>query len=302
MYNRETAHFDELFKHLADYAPNPLAALALNTPNVEVRDPLNTEQVTVRTHHSDMTFNIYLPDKQEEAILHIEAQTDESREKPMSLRILMYSSFLAHQHEKHVYSAVFYLRPPAGRTDAGYYEYGDDVMGGVRLKYNVIRLYELEGESFLDSGAIGLFPFTPLMRSPSGLTSQAWVETCIERTKAAPIDRPTRGTLLYALSVFGALVHPPELFQAPALEAIMQESPIYERVIQRGIEQGIEQGERRASIESTLAILTRQFPEAEVDTLKPILEAIEDINRLKQLNLQASFIETFQEFKQQIDA
>lgn len=135
------------------------------------------------------------------------------------------------------------------------------------------------------------------MRSPSGLTSQAWVETCIERTKAAPVDRQTRGTLLYALSVFGALVHPPELFQAPALEAIMQESPIYERVIQRGIEQG----ERRASIESTLAILTRQFPEAEVDTLKPTLEAIEDINQLKQLNLQASFVETFQEFKQHVD-
>ena len=148
---------------MADYAPDPLAVLALNTPNVEVRSPLNTEQVTVKTHHSDMTFNIWLPDKNEAAILHIEAQTDESREKPMRLRVLMYSSFLAHQHEKNVYSAVFYLRPPAGQMDTGFYEYGDDVMGGLRLKYNVIRIYELEGTSFLDPSAVGLLPFTPLM-------------------------------------------------------------------------------------------------------------------------------------------
>ena len=47
------AHFDELFKHLADSSPAELAALALNTPNVEVGAPLNTEQVTVRMHHSD---------------------------------------------------------------------------------------------------------------------------------------------------------------------------------------------------------------------------------------------------------
>ena len=36
-------------------------------------------------------------------------------------------------------------------------------MGGLRLKYNVIRMYELEGESFLDPSAVGLLPFTPLM-------------------------------------------------------------------------------------------------------------------------------------------
>ena len=295
------AHFDELFKHLADYAPSSLAILALNTPNVEVGDPLNTEQVTVRMHHSDMTFQIWLPDKGEDAILHIEAQTDESREKPMPLRILMYSSFLAHQHEKHVYSAVFYFRPPAGRTDAGYYEYGDEVMGGLWLKYNVIRMYELEGEAFLDSSAVGLLPFTPLMRSPSGMTSQAWVETCIETTKAAPVDRQTRGTLLYALSVFGALVHPPELFQDPALEAIMQESPIYERVIQRGIEQGIEQGARQAMIENILAVLQARFTDADVNALIPKLEAIEDIDHLKLLNLNASLANNFRTFQKGLE-
>ena len=296
------AHFDELFKHLADYAPGPLAALALNTQNVEVGDPLNTEQVTIRMHHSDLTFQIRLPDRDEEAILHIEAQTDESREKPMALRVLMYSSFLAHQHEKNVYSAVFYFRPPAGHRDSGFYAYGDDVIGGLRLKYNVIRMYELEGELFLSERRVGLLPFTPLMRPPAGMTSQGWVDRCIETTKAAPVDPQTRGTLLYALSVFGALVHPPELFADPVLETIMQESPIYKRVIQRGIEQGIEQGARQAIIENILAVLRARFTDADVSTLIPRLEVIEDLNHLKQLNLNASLTNNFRTFQENLEA
>ena len=65
------ADFDELFKHITGKFPDALAVLALKTSEVEVGAPLNTEHITVRMHHSDMTFHIKLPD--EEAILHIEA-------------------------------------------------------------------------------------------------------------------------------------------------------------------------------------------------------------------------------------
>ncbi|MDE0323615.1 MAG: hypothetical protein OXN27_06795 [Candidatus Poribacteria bacterium] len=75
-----------------------------------------------------------------------------------------------------------------------------------------------------------------------------------------------------------------------------------QRGLQQGIKQGIEQGERRASIESTLAILNTRFPEAEVDTLKPALEAIGDINRLKQLIREASVVDTFHAFKERLQA
>ena len=46
-------------------------------------------------------------------------------------------------------------------------------------------------------------------------------------------------------------------------------------------QQGIEQGARRTSIENTLAILNTQFPDADLQTLTPALEVIDDINRLK---------------------
>lgn len=69
-------YYDEIFKHVIGEFPKDLAVLALKTSDVEVQDRLSTEQATVRTHYSDMTFHVCLPD--EEAILHIEAQTDDS--------------------------------------------------------------------------------------------------------------------------------------------------------------------------------------------------------------------------------
>lgn len=67
-------------------------------------------------------------------------------------------------------------------------------------------------------------------------------------------------------------------------------------------QQGIEQGARQTSIENTLAILNTRFPDAQVDTLKPTLEAIDDINRLKQLNIEASVVDTFHAFRERLQA
>ncbi|MYK17939.1 hypothetical protein F4055_07165 [Candidatus Poribacteria bacterium] len=71
---------------------------------------------------------------------------------------------------------------------------------------------------------------------------------------------------------------------------------------EEGREEGIEQGTRRTSIESTLAILNTRFPDADVQTLTPALEAIADLNRLKQLNIEASVVGSFHAFQEQIDA
>ena len=122
-------YYDEIFKHVTGEFPQDLAVLALKTSEVEVGERLSTEHATVRMHHSDMTFHVRLPD--EEAILHIEAQTDDSTHKPMPLRMLAYSSFLALEYEKNVYSTVLYFRPPAGKRDPGFYRYGNTQRGGV---------------------------------------------------------------------------------------------------------------------------------------------------------------------------
>ena len=285
-------YYDEIFKHIVGTYPQPLAALALKTADVRVGARLRTEHTTVRVHHSDMTFHIELSDEQ--AILHIEAQTDDNTHKPMPLRMLAYSSFLALEHEKNVYSTVLYFRPSSGQKDPGLYQYGDAARGGISFHYNVIRIYELAGEAFLDAEAIGILPFTALMKPPADMPPHAWVEKCIETTEAADVDRQTRATLLFALSLFGSLAHPPELFQEPTLEAIMQESPFYEHVMQRGIEQGA----RQMSIDNTLTILEAHFPEADINPIKNKLQTITDIEKLKQINRNALYAKSLQDFKE----
>ena len=71
--------------------------------------------------------------------------------------------------------------------------------------------------------------------------------------------------------------------------------------IAQGREEGIEQGARRTSIESILAILNTRFPAADVHTLTPTLEAIADLNRLKQLNIEASVIDSFHAFQERVN-
>ena len=86
----------------------------------------------------------------------------------------------------------------------------------------------------------------------------------------------------------------------------MQESSVYQHLAeeryQQGIEQGIEQGARHTSIESTLNILTERFPNADTPAIKPVLEGITDLNRLKQLNLDASIAESFRAFRERLEA
>ncbi len=98
------------------------------------------------------------------------------------------------------------------------------------------------------------------MRPPVGMTSEAWVEKCVETTVSARVDDQTRATLLFALSIFGSLAHSPELFQVFISEEIMRESPFYEVVMQRGIEQGA----RETSIYNILAVLTARFPQRDL--------------------------------------
>lgn len=70
--------------------------------------------------------------------------------------------------------------------------------------------------------------------------------------------------------------------------------------IEQGIEQGIARGARETMIENTLAILTTRFPHADATVLKPMLEAISDLDRLKALHVRALTVPSLQDFQQDI--
>ena len=91
----------------------------------------------------------------------------------------------------------------------------------------------------------------------------------------------------------------PHLGLSDEEEQLMQS--MAEHYFQQGIEQGIEQGAHQMSIESTLNILTERFSNVDADALRTRLEAITDLNRLKQLNLNAAIAESFNAFQEALN-
>lgn len=64
----------------------------------------------------------------------------------------------------------------------------------------------------------------------------------------------------------------------------------------------LERGARETTMENIVAVLTARFPQADINALKPTLEAIADLNRLKHLNLNASLAPSFQAFQSELEA
>ena len=88
-------------------------------------------------------------------------------------------------------------------------------------------------------------------------------------------------------------------------EILMQSEVIQhfkEMGIEQGIQQGIQQGARENAIENTIAVLSARFPNADVNTVKIALEAIQNLERLKELNLNASLTPSFEDFLSALSA
>ena len=73
----------------------------------------------------------------------------------------------------------------------------------------------------------------------------------------------------------------------------MLESSTYRYILQ----QGIEQGARESTIEGILEALEIQFDAGGVQTLKPMLESIEELQRLKDLRRAVLQVNSLDEFK-----
>ncbi len=284
------AQYDEIVKHLMHQFADEFAMLSFGTPDVQVLETLDTEQQTVKVHRNDMTFKVLWHN--ETVLLHIEVQTEDSRDKPMPLRVLAYASELLLRHELPVYSVVIYLSPNAGETDPGGYSYGNDEFG-LQHKYQVIRLADLEGESFLEAASVGLLPFTPLMRPPESMDTEEWLKKCIEKTEAAPVDTQTRGTLFFALSTLGSLAHDLTFLQKLISEAMMQESPFIEYLMQKGA--------RENSINNIQSVLTERFPQSDLQPVSQALDSIQDLDRLTKLLRTAVQISSVKEFLQALN-
>lgn len=124
-----------------------------------------------------------------------------------------------------------------------------------------------------------------------------WTTRCAEVTQALPVDSATRNNLMVELWIMSGLAHERRDLSTLISEDIMKESSVYQMIIERGKQQGA----KETTIESILDFLNRRFNVSIAQTLMPSLEAIDDLQHLRQLLHEAAEAERLENFMQVLE-
>ena len=171
-----------------------------------------------------------------------------------------------------------------------------------------------EGES---PSVLAFFVFCPgTCNTSAGMSAARWLQACIEPTSSLSVGVAHRHDLLALLSIFGKLGYDESLIMASVREEMVHESLVFQRYAKnyaesyaeaalkpaveeartQGFEQGMEQGRIQVAIELLLDLLETRFHPAAVRNLRPLLETIDDMERLKQLAPAAASAENLETF------
>ena len=189
-------------------------------------------------------------------ILHIEFQTL-TRSKPViPFRMLDYSVRLKRQYQCPIEQVVVFLQETDDEI-AWLQEYVDET---TTHRYRVLRMWEQDASLFL--GNLALLPLAPLCQtdSPRDLLAQVAIEVAkIENGQ----DR--QNTAGYT-EILAGLRFEKGLIRQLLSEDIMQESVIYQDILQKGELKG----EQKEALKYTLRLLNRRFGAIDASTIDRI--------------------------------
>jgi predicted transposase YdaD len=293
------ADFDIISKQLfKDYAQDFLRFVLGSKKAFEILKVTDSGLRTVEARETDILVLVKIDD--EESLVHIEFQTSDSTKTPMPRRMAGYIGRLIEAHGVPVYAFVIYLRPDAGANDPGLYVQ-DRPGARVLIEYGVVRLNSLEGQRIIDEKLWGLLPFALLMEPPKDTPLEEWFRECVravDQLGLAPIDKAD--FLVYLLTLGGLVYDSQTLFNIIS-EETLYESSIAQHFAERGRREGIEQGIQQGLMLAVLDVISERFSPNRAEQLKPTLESIQEIARLREILVKASEVETFDKLQQAVD-
>ncbi|MEM7553441.1 MAG: Rpn family recombination-promoting nuclease/putative transposase [Cyanobacteria bacterium P01_A01_bin.84] len=257
--------YDNTCKYLAETYPTEFAKWLLSTdiPNIKVlKTELNLEPIRADSVTLLKTSN---------QILHLEFQTQPKSTPSLDFRMLDYYVRLKRQYRCDIEQVIIFLQPSNSEM-VFKTEYVDK---NTRHKYRVIRLWEQDSTALLNNPA--LLPLAVLAKSnsPESLLQQvaSQVDMIEESEEQKNISACTQ--ILAGLRFDRNLIN--QLFR----EEIMQESVIYQDIIQRGEQIGEQRGKQKGEATLILLMLNQKFGETPAEVEQKI-QAL-NTNQLEEL-------------------
>ncbi|MEH1947506.1 MAG: DUF4351 domain-containing protein [Nostoc sp.] len=239
--------YDNTCKYLAEKYPGDFARwlLASDTSDIQVlKTELNLEPI-----RADSVTFLQIANQ----ILHLEFQTTPKSKTPLDFRMLDYYTRLKREYWCDIEQVLIFLQPTSSEIVFNT-QYVDKK---TRHEYRVIRLWEEDPTPLLANPA--LLPLATLARtdSPADLLTQVAVNVdMIEE-----IDE--RQNISACVQVLAGLRFDKSLITQLFREEIMQESVIYQDILQKGEERG----KKQEALQLIMRLLTRR-----VSAIEPEIE------------------------------
>ncbi|MCT7969143.1 Rpn family recombination-promoting nuclease/putative transposase [Laspinema sp. D1] len=262
---------DNLCKYLAAKYPQRFAAWILRRIITSPVEVLKTE-LTLEPVRADSV--IFL--RTDEEILHLEFQVKVPKDRPMPLRMLNYWVRLHRQYGLPVRQVIIWLQPT---SNPAVFE-TEFVSENTRHRYEVIRIWEESPQLLLEDPVLLPLAVLAATQEPNQLLAQVAQEVAkIEETEL-------RQEIAACTQVLAGLRFNKDTIANFFREEIMQESVIYQDILQKGLakglEQGLNQGKKQEAIALLQGMLNRRFGDME-PTIQERLESL-TLTQLEQLS------------------
>ncbi|WP_414571645.1 Rpn family recombination-promoting nuclease/putative transposase [Nostoc sp. CCY 9925] len=235
--------YDNTCKYLAENYPGDFARwlLSIDTSDIQVlKTELNLEPI-----RADSVTFLQISNQ----ILHLEFQTTPKSKTPLDFRMLDYYTRLKREYWCDIEQVLIFLQPTSSEI-VFQTQYVDRK---TRHEYRVIRLWEEDPTPLLANPP--LLPLATLARtdSPADLLTQvAAAVDMIEETDE-------RQNISACVQVLAGLRFDKSLITQLFREEIMQESVIYQDILQKGLQQGEQRGLQKGEVAVILRLLKLRF-------------------------------------------
>lgn len=215
-----------------------------------------------------------------ETILHLEFQTLPKSTPPLPLQMLDYWVRLYRQHNCLIEQVVIFLKSTT--TKAVFIDYFREQ--NTTHLYRVIRIWELENKSLIKIP--GLLPLALLAKGESPKRILQQVADAINIIE----DRREKSNVSACVQLLAGLKVDQNLINFYLSEELMQESVIYNSILEKGLQKGFQQGIQQGEVNLLLRQLKRRFP----DLTEAVEEGIKQLS-IEQIKALSDAIFEFQE-------